>query len=237
MKSVSIWAHEHKWAARISIAVSWILLGVVAVFLGSIVLSNDGFYSILFFYTALAASLIAMCLYPLKKDKKRIRHFYLQQKSCDFILATSTFLFMIVGCVPSNQFTASFQPFQSSLAIQPATNSASIVVKPAKAHRLSTKSAIKSIKENIREIKKSFKDLSKGWQIVLVVLSILVAAGLLLLLAAASCSISCSGSGALAIVVMVAGSALIIFALVRVIRRITKGKRIRKERAPVSASV
>jgi hypothetical protein len=91
----------------------------------------------------------------------------------------------------------------------------------------------KLLKHQIREIKKA-NDPSKGEKVLLVILSILVALGLLYLVAALSCSIACSGSEAIALLVAIGGTAGVILLLIFVIRAIY-GKR-RKKKEPVSTN-
>ena len=82
----------------------------------------------------------------------------------------------------------------------------------------------KILKEQIREIKKA-NDLSEGTKVLLIILSIVVAIGLLFLVAALACNLSCSGSDAVAVIVGIGGLALIIFLLIIAIRAITGKKK------------
>jgi len=71
--------------------------------------------------------------------------------------------------------------------------------------------------------------MKKGWKIALIILTILVAAGLIYVFLALGCAIACSGSEALAIVVVLLGSAATIFGAIKLIQYIS-GKKRRKEK-------
>ena len=92
----------------------------------------------------------------------------------------------------------------------------------------------KMLKEQVKEIKKA-NNLSNGEKALLVILSVLVAAGLLYLVAALSCSLSCSGSDAAAVLVGVGGIALVIFLLIIAFRAIYGRKKKKKKVAEPSA--
>ena len=66
-----------------------------------------------------------------------------------------------------------------------------------------------------------------GWKIALLILTILVAAGLIYLFLVLGCSIACSGSEALAWVVIILGPAAVIFGAIKLIRHISGKKRRR----------
>ena len=82
----------------------------------------------------------------------------------------------------------------------------------------------KLLKEQLRAIKKS-GEISKGGKVALIILSVIVALGLLYLVAALACNISCSGSEGGAIILAVGGTALVIFLLVITLRAILGKKK------------
>ncbi|MEI9943660.1 MAG: hypothetical protein WDN26_05510, partial [Chitinophagaceae bacterium] len=86
----------------------------------------------------------------------------------------------------------------------------------------------KLLKAQVKEIKKS-KELSNGAKAGLIILSSIIALGLLALILGLACDLSCSGADGLAILVGVGGTALIVFLLVLTIRSITGKKRKRKQ--------
>ena len=93
----------------------------------------------------------------------------------------------------------------------------------------SKKELKKKLKNKWKEFRKHYKESTKGEKTALIILSVIIAAGLLLLLAGLSCEISCSGSEGAAIAVGLLGTGLIIFLLVRVIQRINRGPRVKAQ--------
>ena len=102
------------------------------------------------------------------------------------------------------------------------------LIKNTDVSKLSQKEKLKMIKDQVRTVKQN-KDTTKGEKTALIILSVLIAIGLLLGLAALSCSISCGGSEALAIIVALAGTFLIVFLLVRIIKRISHPKQLNND--------
>ena len=96
-------------------------------------------------------------------------------------------------------------------------------------NKLSQRKKINLIKTQIKKIQQQ-KKTTKGEKTALIVLSVFIALILLYGLAGLSCSISCGGSEALAIIVALAGTFLIIFFLVRIIKAISNP---RKKTLPV----
>ena len=186
------------------------------------------------FILLVAATLAGFILYPQKKDKKQYKNFYVRQKSCDAVLATATFVAVMMASFQANTATISFKPVNAAMStIIPANNVG--IVKPPVVKKIPVKNIRKKVKENIKSLRATYKSTSNGGKAALIILSVVIAALLLIAVITLACSLSCSGSVAGAILVGVGGSAVIIFLLIRVIRRINKGKRIRKE--PISASV
>ena len=68
-------------------------------------------------------------------------------------------------------------------------------------------------------------DKKGGDQTALIILTCIVAVGLIYLLAAIACNLSCSGSDAAAVIVLVVGLAAIIWGMVVIMRRINRGPR------------
>ena len=237
MKKISYWAKKHKSQARIIIVASFIFLNTLAFFTGHFlnqlgVLFPSGFLLSCFFIF-----LIALIVYPLKKQKGtrfNSSAYYHLQKSCDFVLAASTFCMMVyLSNRPENLFQ--FYPQLKAFVItSPSKNSTVKHYKSisdfytslmdGKGNSLKWKERKKLLKEQVREIKKD-NNTSKGEKTALIILSALVAAGLLFLVAGLSCSLSCAGSDAAAVIVGIGGTALVIFLLVLAIRAINGKKR------------
>lgn len=163
--------------------------------------------------------------------------FYVRQKTCDGLLAASTFCMIV--CL-SNQPGEIFNYSASVNAAVPVNSylpKDSTVVKKHKSiagfaaslkdesgKSLVWKEKKKLLKEQVRAIK-SNKEMSRGSKVALIILSVLVAAGLLALVLALACDLSCNGSEAAAILVGVGGTALIVFLLLVAIRAITGRKK------------
>jgi len=93
----------------------------------------------------------------------------------------------------------------------------------------------KLLKEQIRAIKKA-DDMATGAKVGLIILSVLVALGLLYLVAALACNLSCSGSAGAATAVMIGGAGLTVFLLIIVIRGILGRKKKPKNNAKEPAN-
>ena len=175
-----------------------------------------------------------MMTYP-SKDKKRNKlsatTSYIRQKSCDLILAATTFgMLVYLGNHPDRMFQ--FYPAlnatvknESSLPKDSLTKGYRSVkeftalMKNENGNDLKWKERKQLLKEQIKGIKKS-NDLSDGQKTLLTILSVLVALGLIVLITALACNLSCAGSDAAAVLVGVGGTALIIYLLVITIRSI-----------------
>jgi len=240
MKKISLWARHHRWQTRFLILVIYIALNLTGLFLGDVLFASGVVISSFVIYAVCFVFLMGLILYPSRKDKASYKNFYHRQKLNDFILGATTFLLIVsVGNHYNASQSLSHSPFQSVYAIASTTASTepNKIEDPAKTivkKKKGIKNLRQKLKENIRLLRKEYKDASKGEKTALIILSVIIALGLLLLLGSLSCSISCSGSEGGAIVVAVLGTGLIIFLLVRVIKRINRGKP-EKEKTPVTS--
>ena len=246
MRKISYWAKAHKWPSRIIIVISFILLNILGIITGILFGQLDINISIEFLLVCFMIFLVAMATYPLKKGKRRKLNphvSYIRQKICDFILAATTFCMLIyVGNHPDRlfQFYPSLNATVSNRSSLPKDSLSkgyksikefTALMKDENGNDLKWKEKKKLLKEQIKGIKKS-NDLSDGEKTLLVILSVLVALGLIALITALACNLSCSGSDAAAVLVGVGGTALIIYLLVITIRSI-HGKRKKQKRAEV----
>lgn len=248
MKKISWWAKKHKAAARIIIVVSFIFLNALAFITGHFLNQLGMIFLPGFLYGCFFVFLIAFIAYPLKirkQIKRKSSGYYRLQKSCDLILATSTFcMMMCLSNLPETLFQ--LYPKSNAFAIAvPAKDGRVQHYKPisdfysslkdGKGNQLKWKERKKLLKEQVREIKRD-NNLSKGEKIALIFLSVLAAGGLLYLVAGLSCNLSCSGSDAAAAIVGIGGTALVIFLLVLAIRAISGKKRKRKLKTEKAAT-
>jgi hypothetical protein len=188
----------------------------------------------LFLLCFAAVYAFAFIAYPRKKEKGMA--YYRKQKTCDLLLAGSTFFMILyLGNHPEQAFHYR-SPFTSAMASIPVTPGDSVQrsYKPisvfAKSMKgedgklLKWKERKKLLKEQVNAIKKS-GGMSKKAQTGLIILSVIVALGLLALVGALACNISCNGSEVAAVIVGVGGAALVIFLLILVIRKLSGKKK------------
>lgn len=237
MKKISCWAKKNKTQARIAIIVSFILLNVFAFFTGYFLNQIGIFFLPGFLPGCFFIFLIALIAYPLKKRKETKLSpsaYYHLQKSCDFILAASTFCMIIYLSNRPERLFQFYPQIKAFVVAFPSKDSLVKHYKPirdfysslidGKGNSLKWKERKKLLKEQVREIKRD-TNTSKGEKIALIFLSVLAAAGLLFLVAGLACNLSCNGSDAAAAIVGIGGTALVIFLLVLAIRAINGKKR------------
>ena len=95
MRKISLWAKNHKWQARVSIVIIFILLNALGILIGRLLHQLNIVFppALLYIFTGVFLSLFF--IYPQRNVKRRTlnrKQFYAWQKSCDFLLATSTLL-------------------------------------------------------------------------------------------------------------------------------------------------
>jgi len=250
MKKISVWAKHHPWTARIIIVVSFILLNVLG-FTTGLLLHDSGIYlplAVLLFFACLYAT--GFIAYPFKTKNGKYRlgaSRYVRQKTCDILLAGSTYL-MIVYCgnhkeilfrysIPFNRALASntILPKDSTLKTYKSIAAFKSSIKDVNGKLHSWKERKKLLKEQVSGIKKA-NDLSDGAKTALIILSVLLALGLIYVVAALACTLSCDGSEVAAVVVGIGGTGLVIFLLILVIRSILGKKRHKNIPAETTAS-
>lgn len=224
MKNLSFWGRNNKNAARLIIIVSYVFLNAIALFLGDLFYSMNVAFTPLFCALAVVLTLIGYMIYPLRSRKGEYRNFFIRQKSADFILITSTFLFIVyLGNVLNNTNNPFRNPVQA-ISVITGNNAAAIHHSPVEKKVVTKKDLRKKIRAEFNSLRKAYKDSTKGQKILYIALAVLAALALGYGVAILACHISCSGSEALAIVVGLVGFAGIVFGLVKVIQRITRGK-------------
>lgn len=246
MKKISRWAKNHKKLSRIIIVASFTVLTALGIATG-LLLTDAGVsissYALFIISAVYVAGLVAYPSRSLRQKKLNAAVFYIRQKSCDLMLATSTFCMIIYfSNRPGEIFSYSAAlnaaiPISTSIPKDSAVKAYKSIadfkasLKDENGKALKWKAKKKLLKEQIRGIKKD-KDMSAGAKVGLIILSVAVALGLLYLVAALSCNLSCSGSEGAAIFVLGAGGGLVIFLLVLAIRAILGKKRKRKNKEP-----
>lgn len=242
MKRISYWARNNKKNARFIIIVSFILVTGLGIVTGTLLNELGIIISSKAMLIFICAYLIGLAAYPTlahKMKKRNPAQHYIKQKTCDLVLAASSFCMVVYF---SNQPFQLFQnytslnasvsnniplPKDSSLKAYKSISAFAGSLKDANGKSLSWKEKKKLLKEQVRNIKKA-KDISEGEKTGLIILSVIVALGLLFLVASLSCSLSCAGSEGAAVLVGIGGTALIIFLLIITIRAILGKKNKRK---------
>ena len=247
MKKISIWAKDHKWSARFLIIASFIVLNALAIVTG-VLLSSIGISVpltvMLLFAGAYSAAFIVYPSRSLRRKKLTAAKFYVRQKSCDLILVGSTFFMIVyIGNHPERLFqydppfntamaSSTSLPKDSTLKTYKTLTAFSASLKDEKGNPLKWKERKKLLKEQVKAIKNADEP-SKGGKIALIILSVLVAIGLISLIAALACSLSCGGSYVAAVIVGLGGTALVIWLLINMIRNINGKKKIKEpEKVP-----
>ena len=240
MRNISVWAKQHPWHARIIIVISFLLLGTIGILSGHMLGNLGVSLPLLFLLCFAAVYAFAFISYPRKKEKGMA--YYRKQKTCDLLLAGSTFfMILFLGNHPERVFRypSPFSAAMASIPVNPGDSMQhsykpiSVFAKSMKGEDgklLKWKERKKLLKEQVNAIKKS-GGMSQKAQTGLIILSVIVALGLLALVGALACNISCNGSEVAAVIVGVGGAALIIFLLILVIRKLS-GKRKKEIKNP-----
>lgn len=213
---ISRWASRHLWAARLLLVLLFALLNVLAFFTGA-ALAEENIYlpAYLLYLTALPVFLL-WCTYPKAKAQQQN---YWTRKSREGVLIVITFLQIV--CI-GNEPAAGSALWQPALAGPTPVQPAATVHPPAKKGMAFGKNLRKKLQQHLRQWRHQYQQASNGGKIALIILSVLMAAGLIMLLLALSCNIACAGSEAAALLLAVLGPALVIFLLVRIIRSLNR---------------
>lgn len=240
MKKISYWAKNHIWQSRLLIILIYILLNVNGIFTGKLLNEVNVIIPGIYFIVCIIFTIVLCIFYPERNAKPGVSSsaLYLRRKLFDFSLGAVTFLMIIYAGNNWKNLFAKSESAQASNIIHvpkdtviynnPLIKNFIAVIKSMDVNKLSQREKLKLIKDQIKTIKHD-KDTSNGSKALLITLSIIIALFLLFGLAGISCSLSCSGSEALAIIVGIGGTFLIIFFLIRIIKRITNSHVKKKE--------
>ncbi|MEO5996470.1 MAG: hypothetical protein ABIN89_07065 [Chitinophagaceae bacterium] len=233
MRKISLWARQNPERARFSIVIIHILITVSGILAGKnlqeLGIQASGFL----FCTTLLLFISGVLYYPGKKQKNKYPvtfNFYRRQKTCDWMLAFSTFtVACFISNVPGNPFI--FSGILKGAAITAITPAPVVTVdkgkipslnlKPTRAER---KALIKELKKLLRESfqKQKGKDKNHASRIALVILTIVGGVLLTGLLAGLACNVACNGSETAAVFVLFFGAAGIAGLMILTIRAIFK---------------
>lgn len=213
MKLIAKWGSHNKRAAQIIIALSHLLIAILACYVGIGLQSKNISLPVEVFWTTTTA---AIFLFFIFRNATYRRLPFSRRKMADLLLGLCSFI--MIASSANQPTTSHFVIYTSLHGALPEK------VEPVK------KASIKELKKQWKEIKTMVKrEGASGTRIALAVL-----AGLLLLyvVAALACSASCNGQDALAVIVLIGGIAGIFF----VVRAILRGGRRSQKKQSVQPS-
>jgi hypothetical protein len=231
MRKISYWAKHNRRTAISSLVAIKLSLAFLASYAGYSLLQLDVHIPFVVFIIALILLSVAAWSYPsAQRTKLSKRNFYVFQKSCDFIVAAGSFV--MIGTWVNNNVTLPITA--SAYASNPVStiNPTAEEILASLQHRdksTLTRKEKRILKEEFKKqlkvyvVAKLKRDKDGGAKAALIILTIVVALGLLYLVAAIACSLSCNGSDAAAAVVAILGLAAIALGMFFVIRRIVRG--------------
>lgn len=223
MKPLSTWAYHHKWTARLLIVCCYLLLNIIGFLAGDLLLFMNTQVSAFFVYLITTIFLVALALYPSRREKYRYGNFYVWQKTCDAVLITTTFLLIISA---ANLRQSVHTPFGRATvqAIVPSTaHPLKTTLIEKKEHKLSFIQKAKSkLFKAVQAVRSYWKSRTTAEKVLLIFLALVLAAAAIMGVLALSCNIACAGSEGAALLVALLGSALVIFLFVRAIRGINR---------------
>jgi hypothetical protein len=240
MRKISLWAKHHRFEAIAFIVIIKLLLAVIAFYLGSLLLELKFYIPFSVFIIALTVLITAALLYPSRRlSRLSKKKFYIRQKSCDFLIATCSFV--MIGTLVNNNLPVPGATISSASTVTTSTTPTAEEILASLQYR--DKSSLTKQEKRIlkEEFKKQLNLFAKakiagnkkdGANALWIILTIIAALGLLYLVAALACSIACNGSDAAAIIVAVLGAAAVIWGAIAVIKRISRGPKNKKVDSP-----
>lgn len=232
MKAISYWAKHHPWQTRVIIIMIYVLLNIIGISIGKQLTGLNVVLPEIYFSICVILTIGLWIGYPAKFNSNGHKTAYWHRKVFDGGLALVTLLMVIYA---GNHWKYLFFNTQTAQATKVVPKSKVAItdhplmknfvshLKSLDVSKLSQRDKMKLIKNQIKAIKHS-KDTTKGEKTLLIVLSVIVAIALLIGLVGLSCSIACAGSETLALIVALGGTFLVIFFLIKVIKRINNPK-------------
>ena len=238
MKKYSAWAKHHKQMARVIIISSFVLLTATGLFTGNLLKTMQAELPSYWLWITSGLYFLTVLAYPfrVKKADGKFAYPYYRQKTCDTLLAATTFFLLIyIGNRPSELFNYSGSLHAAVTIVPSKSDSAgkqyqslrsfSKSMKDADGKLLKWKERKKLLKQQVKSIRGSA--ISSTGKALLIILAVLIAAGLIAAVVALSCELTCAGSEAAGTIVLIGGAGLVILLLVLAIRGIL-GKRKRR---------
>ena len=171
--------------------------------------------------------------YPSLKQKVKLGKSYYYKKTILARAGLTTCIFLLI--IYAGNRPEKLQPFSlitsEAHAILPAKDSPSVKywtasefraqMKDANGKKLKFKERKKLLRKQLINIQHSSE--SNGSKALLIALSVIIAIGAFFGILALSCSLACNDMGGLAALVLIGGTSLIVFGLIKVIKRISHG--------------
>lgn len=225
MKQLSYWAKANHHRARFLIILIYILINIAGLIVGSLLWESGIQLKEAFMLVLAVAVVLLYVIYPKKATYYKRKLFHGFMAVCTFLIIT--FFGNQLHNSDSNVFFVNTTKAVTHIANieQPKTHDPSNIKKEKRLQKKEARSFWKKLAAK--------NDRSKAAKILLIVLTVVVALGLLYVLAALSCTIACSGAEALAVLVALAGTFGIVFGAIRIIQHIL-GKERKKKRAKSS---
>jgi uncharacterized membrane protein YwzB len=226
MKKISRWGKRNPWKTRLIIVLVQLVLAAYAALLGIWLYAQGWALPGYLLSIGILLFLPACFFYPDKRSRFQFfRHTYFRQKALDmFLIAVSLVMVMSVSNYYTNAAMTENQPYRAELTVNK-THSKQLkserkdLRQQLKQHRQTLKAEVKAIVGQMKTQKVT------GEQVLLIILTILLALLLLYGVAALSCSIACSGADGLAVLVFLLGLGLIVWLSIVLIKKISrKGK-------------
>lgn len=241
MRKLSLSARKNPATARLIIILSFIIVTLLAVFTGTLLRSAGISIPPYYLGIVIVVYLLTVLVYPRKiyGVMFTLKWNYTNRKISDGFLALSTYLMLLI--LSNNDFSqinyiqsavaapTSVLPGDSTVKKYQTIREFSKSMKDEDGNQLKWKQKKKLLKEQVKAIRKA-DDLSRGNKTLLIIVSVLVALGLLVLLTGLACNLSCNGSEAAAIILGVGGAALVVFLLIVVLRSIDRKYRKSREK-------
>ena len=225
-RKISFWASKHKWPARFSIIISFLIMNGLGIYSGLLLNELNIVFTAWFLILSLLVFSIAWLTYPKIRSGT-----YVNRKISDSVMIMSTFLmFMYFGNRQVTPFNPSILYGANSNILSLPKDSTGKYKSPGEFKKslydqsgkpLKWKERKKLLKQQVKAIKKD-RSLSDGGKVGLIILCVLLAVILAYGVAALSCSLSCSGSEGAAVVVAVLGFAGILLLTIFLIRSIVR---------------
>ena len=233
MIKLSYWARDHRSMARILLIGCFLLLYATGFFAGAQLRALSIQFGIYFLISVIVAYACFYFYYPYTKARETLgknRYYQRIRKARMGITACLFALILFAGNRPEK-----VQPFSlvisEAKAILPAKDSPSVKywtasefraqMKDANGKKLKFKERKKLLRKQLINIQHSSE--SNGSKAILIALSVIIAIGAFFGVLALSCSLACNDMGGLAALVLIGGTTLVVFGLIKVIKRISQG--------------